>query len=159
MKGRAPPIRPARLNDLDGLLALEEVFPTDRLERRSFRHAVKSPTTDLLVAEGDQGLAGYVLVQRRRNAPMAHLNSIAVRPGAAGKGLGRQLLEAAEAQAVANGCKRLRLEVRPDNAAAQRLYEGHGYRRFETVDDYYEDGEAAWRYEKDLSPPSTRPNR
>ena len=40
------PVRPARLDDLDGLLAIEGVFPTDRLERRAFRHAVASPTID-----------------------------------------------------------------------------------------------------------------
>jgi ribosomal-protein-alanine acetyltransferase len=146
-----PSIRPARLDDIDGLLAIERVFPTDRLGRRSFRHAVQSPTIHLLVAEGLEGLIGYALVQRRRNSPAGHLSSIAVKPGAAGKGLGKHLLRAAEAEAKAKGCERLRLEVRADNAAARKLYEKHGYRRLETLEDYYEDGEAAWRYEKALT--------
>jgi [ribosomal protein S18]-alanine N-acetyltransferase len=146
-----PRIRPARLDDLNSLLAIERVFPTDRLERRSFRHAVHSPTSDLLVAEDADGPIGYVLVQRRSTSTAAHLSSIAVKPGAAGKGLGKHLLAAAEAEARAKGCERLRLEVRADNAAARKLYENTGYRRVEIVDDYYEDGEAAWRYAKALA--------
>jgi ribosomal protein S18 acetylase RimI-like enzyme len=145
-----PKIRPAGLDDIDGLLAIERVFPTDRLDRRQFRHAVLSPTSDLLVADGAEGPIGYALVQRRRNSPAGHLSSIAVKRGAAGKGLGKHLLAAAEAEARAKRCHRLRLEVRADNAKAQSLYETNGYRRFETVDDYYEDGAAAWRYEKAL---------
>ena len=145
-----PRIRPARLDDINGLLAIERVFPTDRLGRRQFRHAVQSPTVDLLVADGAEGPIGYALVQRRRDSRAGHLSSIAVKRGAAGKGLGRHLLAAAEAEARAKGCERLRLEVRADNAAARKLYEKHGYRRLETLEDYYEDGEAAWRYEKAL---------
>jgi ribosomal protein S18 acetylase RimI-like enzyme len=147
---RAPAIRQARPGDVDALLAIEAVFPTDRLDRRAFRHAVRSPTIDLLVADGDTGVAGYALLQRRRNSRTARLNSIAVRPGAAGKGLGKILLEAAEARARAKGCTHLRLEVRADNKPARTLYEKAGYRRFDVVEDYYEDGEAAWRYEKEL---------
>lgn len=150
VSAQPPTIRPARIGDVDGLLAIERVFPTDRLGRRSFRHAVTSPTIDLLVAEDGAGLIGYVMVQRRRNSSIGHLSSIAVKPGAAGKGLGKRLLAAAEAEAKARGCARLRLEVRPDNPAAQKLYDMQAYRRFETVADYYEDGEAAWRYEKEL---------
>lgn len=146
-----PRIRPASLDDVDGLLAIERVFPTDRLTRRSFRHAVQSAASDLLVAEGADGPIGYALVQRRRNSAAGHLSSIAVKRGAAGRGLGKQLLRAAEAEAKAKGCARLRLEVRADNTAAQRLYHKTGYRRFEVAGDYYEDGEAAWRYEKTLT--------
>jgi ribosomal-protein-alanine N-acetyltransferase len=147
---KSPTIREARLGDLDALLAIEGVFPTDRLDRRNFRHAVRSPTIDLLVADGEAGPIGYALLQRRRNSATGHLSSIAVRPGLAGKGLGKALLEAAEARAKAKGCTRLRLEVRADNEPAQKLYDRAGYRRFEAVEDYYEDGEAAWPYEKEL---------
>lgn len=150
MTRTAPTIRPARLDDVDALLSIERVFPTDRLGRRNFRHAVVSPATDLLVADAGAGPVGYVMVQRRRNSRIGHLSSIAVAPSAAGKGIGRHLLAAAEAEARARGCARLRLEVRPDNPAARKLYAAEAYRRFATVADYYEDGEAAWRYEKEL---------
>jgi ribosomal protein S18 acetylase RimI-like enzyme len=44
----------------------------------------------------------------------------------------------------------MRLEVRNDNTPAQLLYERSGYRCFSTVRGYYEDGEAARRYEKTI---------
>jgi hypothetical protein len=46
----------------------------------------------------------------------------------------------------------MRLEVRQDNTAAVNLYEGHGYRLFGVVPDYYEDHEKALRFEKRLVP-------
>jgi ribosomal-protein-alanine acetyltransferase len=144
-------IRPATLDDLDELLAIEEAaFPGDRMSRRSFRHAVGSPTLALLVAPSRAGLLGYVLVEMRRTARLAHVSSIAVSKRARGQGLGRRLLRAAERLARADGRERIRLEVRADNAPAQALYEHDGYVRTGVEEDYYEDGTAAWRYEKRL---------
>jgi ribosomal-protein-alanine N-acetyltransferase len=144
-------IRAAALSDLPALQAIEEeAFAGDRLDRRAFRHAVLSPTIVALVAEARGALAGYVLVQLRRGSAAGRLTSVAVAQAAAGRGIARLLLSAAEAAAREAGCGRMRLEVRADNAAARRLYETGGYRRFNTVAEYYEDGEAAWRYEKEL---------
>ena len=106
----------------------------------------------LLVLPGPDGIEGYATLERRRGSSLARLTSIAVRPDNAGAGLGRTLLEAAEAEARAHGCIRLRLEVRADNVPAQRLYDHGGYRLFKIIEDYYEDGTAAWRYEKALEP-------
>ena len=58
-------------------------------------------------------------------------------------------LDAPEA-ARAQGCDRLRLEVRADNGAGIRLYQRRGYTRFAVRPDYYEDGMEAWRYERAL---------
>jgi ribosomal protein S18 acetylase RimI-like enzyme len=147
-------IRPAEATDIDALLAIENsVFPTDRLERRNFRHAIRSPTIICLVAAGPDDALGYVIVERRRNSAAARLTSIAVTPKAAGAGLGRRLLGAAENAASAADSQRMRLEVRADNRAARRLYEATGYRLVETLDAYYEDGAAALRYEKALARP------
>lgn len=145
-------VRPAEPADVDALLALEHAaFESDRLERRSFQHAVRSPTISLLVAETAGRIVGYLMNLRRRNSPAAHLGSIAVAPDAAGHGVGKRLLAEAEADAIAHGAKRLRLEVRADNDAARGLYEAMGYRKTGVVDDFYEDGAAAWRYDKELS--------
>lgn len=146
---RGAAIRPAEPTDVDALVAIEAVFPTDRLERRGFHHAIRSPSIDLVIV-GDGLPLGYAAIHRRRRSSLAHLASIAVRSDLAGQGLGRRLLAAVEAAALKQGCTRLRLEVRADNEAAQRLYDGAGYRRVRIVDDYYEDGAAAWRYEKEL---------
>ena len=144
-------IRPAERHDLATLVAIEDaVFPGDRLDRRAFRRALASPTIDMLVTEADGAVLGYVQVQRRSGSTLARLTSVAVAAEAAGRGLGRQLVEAAEAEARRHGCRRMRLEVRADNAGARSLYERTGYRLFAQVEDYYEDGEAALRFEKAL---------
>jgi [ribosomal protein S18]-alanine N-acetyltransferase len=142
-------VRPAQPSDIDALLDLEAVFPTDRLDRRSFRHALRSPRIQVLVIEAD-GIAGYAMIHHRTGSALARLTSLAIHPGSTGSGLGRRLLASAEAAARQRGCVRLRLEVRADNTRAQRLYEAAGYRRFAIEDGYYDDDETAWRYEKAL---------
>ena len=154
--GARPPagvkIRPARPTDIDALIAIENaVFPTDRLDRRALRYAMRSPTIICLVAAISAGPLGYVTVQRRRGSAVARLTSIAVAPRAAGRGLGKRLLAAAEAAAAAAGGALLRLEVRTDNRRARRLYETAGYALIATVEGYYEDGTAALRYEARLT--------
>jgi ribosomal-protein-alanine N-acetyltransferase len=154
VSGRAPggpTIRPAEPSDIDALLRIETVFPTDRADRRGFRHAVRSPTIICRVAEMDGQVCGYVIVERRRTSDLGRLTSIAVSPETSGSGIGRRLLDAAESEARAAGCARMRLEVRADNAPARRLYEAAGYTLIETVPGYYEDGADACRYEKVLS--------
>ena len=144
-------IRPARPADVGGLLDIENaVFATDRMERRAFRHAITSPTVICLVAQGGGHVLGYVTIETRRNSSAGRLTSIAIAPQAAGMGIGQRLLAAAETKATRAGAARMRLEVRADNAVAQHLYERARYRLVETIEDYYEDGSAALRYEKAL---------
>jgi ribosomal-protein-alanine acetyltransferase len=146
-------IRPAEPADADALLVIEEaVFPTDRLDRRAFRHAARSPTMICLVAQAGGAVIGYAIAERRRSSTAARLTSIAVAPKAAGAGIGKRLLAAIEKRAAAAGSARIRLEVREDNRAARNLYETTGYRLVETLQNYYEDGAAAHRYEKTLGP-------
>lgn len=148
-------IRPARLADLDALVALEQAaFASDQAERRAIRHAIRSPTMSLLAAitEAEEGdvLVAAATLERRRRTRIARLSSIAVAPSRAGSGLGGLLLDAAEDDSRAHGCAWLRLEVRADNGAGIRLYVRRGYVRFATKPDYYEDGMTAWCYEKAL---------
>lgn len=149
-------VRPARNADIDALLRLEEAaFPGDRLTRREFRDAIRSRATVTLAAtvppgEGD-ALAGYVFMQTRRGSETARITSLAVAESAGRRGLGRLLVESAEAEALRRGCSRIRLEVRADNGRAARLYRAAGYRHVGREEDYYEDGCAAERYEKALA--------
>ena len=142
-------LRDARLEDLDALVSLEQrCFVIDRLSRRSLRRWLTSDHGALVVAERSEQLLGYVLVILHRGTRLARLYSIAVDADARGTGLGLALLQAAERAALDAGRVDMRLEVRPDNAAAIRLYEQQGYRRFGEYDDYYEDHSPALRYQK-----------
>ena len=149
-------IRFAQIGDLDAVVALEhEAFTGDRLSRRSLQNFIRAGDR-LLVATEPDGLAGYALVTWRKGGRRARLYSIAVHAGKSGRGVGRALLGAVEARALAQGCEAIRLEVREDNQRASDLYERLGYRRFGLFEDYYQDGAAALRLEKPLSTSSPR---
>jgi [ribosomal protein S18]-alanine N-acetyltransferase len=144
-------IRAATLADLDAIEALENrAFTHDRLSRRSLRRLLAGRTCRLFVAPAEGAVAGYALVLFRAGAAAARLYSIAVDPQSAGRGLGRQLVAACEAEAADRGCAALRLEVRADNLGAIRLYEACGYRIFGRHEVYYADGSAAVRFERQL---------
>lgn len=148
-------IRRAVAADLEALLRLEQAcFATDRLSRRSLRTLLSAPSAILLVAEDDAaapaGLRGYVLLLFRAGTALARLYSIAVTPEATGQGLGRRLMEEAQAAAISAGKIVIRLEVAVGNLAARRLYDRLGYRIVRRLPGYYEDGEDALRMEKPL---------
>lgn len=136
-------------SDVEGLLFLEnQCFEGDRLTARSFNWMIRRANACLIVAERAGQLTGYALVLFHRGTSLGRLYSLAIADAARGQGLGKQLLQRAEQQAVERDCAYLRLEVRPDNLAAIGLYERSGYRRFAQVDDYYQDHAPALRYEK-----------
>lgn len=143
-------VRPARAGDLDAIDALERrAFDADRLSRRSLRRWLNGDHRAFLVADaGDEGLAGYILVILHRGTRLARLYSIAVDDRFRGRGVGRALILAGEQAAREAGRIDMRLEVRQDNEGAIRLYENLGYVRFGEYEDYYEDHEDAYRYQK-----------
>ncbi|MEC5385162.1 GNAT family N-acetyltransferase [Uliginosibacterium sp. H3] len=59
--------------------------------------------------------------------PLLNVHDLAVRREHRGKGIGRALLAAAEAQARARGCCKLTLEVLDRNAVAMSAYLGFGF--------------------------------
>jgi len=146
-------IRRAVLEDLEPLLELEKrCFEYDRLSRRSFRHFLASDTAECLVAEQDGRLLGYALVLFHGRTALARLYSMAVGSEHRGRGLGRALLQAAEAAALDGGTALMRLEVNPDNAAAVALYRSVGYVDIGIYHAYYEDDSDALRMEHALVP-------
>lgn len=148
-----PTLRPAQRADLDALLALEErAFRTDRIARRSFQRFLAAPNAALIVVELAGAFAGYALVSLRTDSKAARLYSIAVARKAAGHGIGRALLAAAEAAARARGAEAMRLEVHERNRRAAKLYRLNGYQPIGRRDGYYGDGGAALRFEKFLAP-------
>lgn len=146
-------IRPAQVEDIDALVAIENLcFTSDRLSRRSFRHMLTKAHAILLVEEEGGRLRGYVLVLLNVGTSLARMYSIAVHPDERSHGIGRRLMHAAEAAALAQDAIAMRLEVRRDNTGSIALYESMGYRQFGAYDDYYEDHMAALRFEKPLVP-------
>ena len=146
-------IRPARLQDLEALVAIENrSFDVDRFSRRSFRYLLTKANAETLVYEEQERVLAYVMLLFNTGTSLARLYSLAVDPELRGRGVGSVLIAAAEESAVAHDCIYLRLEVRQDNATAIRLYEKLGYKRIGSLPDYYEDHMEALRHEKLLAP-------
>jgi ribosomal-protein-alanine N-acetyltransferase len=81
--------------------------------------------------------SGFVLA--RAAAGEAEILTLAVIPSARGRGLGRDLMQAAAAHAVTLGARTLFLEVGADNPAALALYNGLGFTRAGSRKGYYSD--------------------
>lgn len=145
-------IREARMEDVPELVRIEGLsFETDRLKVPSFRNLIKNDTATVLVAQGENGaLLGYAITLFRKSTAVARLYSIAVDKSMRGRGISSKLLEGLEDDARERGSLFLRLEVRPDNMAAIRLYQSLGYQPFGRHFGYYEDHSDALRFEKSL---------
>jgi ribosomal protein S18 acetylase RimI-like enzyme len=132
-------------------MALESLFPGDRISRRSFRRLLASPQTALCLIADDLGaVEGYALILLRRNTRVARLYSLVVAPEVRGQGFGFRLVTGALVSARKLGCRCLRLEVRADNASAIELYRRMGFHEIGRVPNYYSDGETAIRFESEL---------
>ena len=148
----SPALRAPRLADIPQLVALEYAnFSSDQLSAARFRHWIRASNCFFRVAADCQDrVAGYALILYRHNSRRARLYSIVVSPTHRGLGLAQRLLAEGESAARERGCLSLYLEVRPDNHAAIRLYEGTGYRHGGLLPGFYEDGNDALRLEKVL---------
>jgi [ribosomal protein S18]-alanine N-acetyltransferase len=144
-------IRPARASDIDGILALETLFPSDRLSRLALRRFMRSENAWLWVAVSQGCVVGDVILLLRRGSSAGRVYSVVVSPAARGQGLGHRLIALAERTARAQGRTRLRLEVRTHNRAARALYQSRGYQLLASLPGYYEDGSDGLRLEKALN--------
>jgi ribosomal-protein-alanine acetyltransferase len=145
-------VRPGSETDIAAIYALEcESFQADRLSRRALRRFLKASHRPVLVARSFGRVIGFVIVSLTPHAHSARIYSFAVEPAHRRRGVGRELLRAAERFARARGRTAMRLETRYDNAPAIALYRRLGFRDFGRYPGYYADGAEALRFEKPLA--------
>lgn len=94
-------------------------------DAQAFRDLLASPGVGALGVEGEDGLAGFILL--RAIAGEAEVLTLAVEPHARRQGLGRVLVEAAASAAGGLGAQMLWLEVAADNPGALALYAIGGF--------------------------------
>ncbi len=127
-----------------------------RIDAESFK--TQNPTYDLfvylaygseiIVADIGAMVVGYVVLVYREEE--AKIMSIAVKKEFRRRGIGKMLLREAIKKAREKGAKRLLLEVRVSNVAAQELYKKFGFRVAGVIESYYSDGESAYLMNLDL---------
>lgn len=152
--------RKAKLSDVNELVKLENAcFDYDQLERRNFQWMIRKAHSIFLVLQYKNTLIGYGLALINRGTSLARLYSICTLKEFQGAGLAKNLIKELEFRASEDeDCAYLRLEVKENNKSAIKLYEKLGYHKFTVKDDYYDDGKAAWCYEKRIRT-LTKPQR
>lgn len=138
-------LRPARPDDESFLLGLTwrlAAFPLpgwrtareiDVADHPAILAALRQPDpgTLLLVAEADHAPRGYIFVTSRVDfftaEPHGHIEVLAVEVDAAGRGIGKALIGAAERWATARGYRSLTLNVFAANELARAVYDRLGY--------------------------------
>lgn len=137
-------LREMRWWDIDRVLALEEnLFPEDAWSQGMFwselAHARGGAATrHYTVAETDGRIVGYAgLAVFDRTGDV---QTIATARDHWGTGLGARLLTDLLGAATAFECREVLLEVRVDNARAQRLYERFGFEPIGIRKGYYQPG-------------------
>ncbi|MDI5965115.1 ribosomal protein S18-alanine N-acetyltransferase [Streptomyces sp. SL13] len=133
--------------DLDQVMDLEaELFPDDAWSRGMFWSELanaRHPGANryyVVAEDGNDGrLAGYAGLSAI--AGTGDVTTIGVTAGHQGTGLGARLLTELLRQATAFECHEVLLEVRVDNAPAQRLYGRFGFEPIGVRRGYYQPGD------------------
>jgi ribosomal-protein-alanine N-acetyltransferase len=141
-------ILPATWRDLRALLELERLcFGRDAWPWPDVLASLTFPDTVRFKAALEGGVVGFVVGDLRRSEGLGWIATLGVHPAHRRAGIGRRLLERCEG---ALGTPRIRLTLRPSNAAAYALYLRCGYRDVDRLERYYRDGEGAIVMEKTI---------
>jgi [ribosomal protein S18]-alanine N-acetyltransferase len=132
-------LRPMTNADLDTVLRLEfALFGEEAWSRQMLAGELgQQPESRLyLVAEEDSQIVGYAGLLAAGG--QADVLTIAVDTARWGQGVGSALLRQLLAEATERGCTEVFLEVRADNARAQRLYHWWGFAEIGIRRGYYQ---------------------
>lgn len=139
-------IVPANLFDLNALRHVEKIcFPQDAWALFDLIAVLSFGGVIRLKAVENGQMIGFVAGDPRPDEGFSWVATIGVLPEYRGRGIGRALLEACEAQLPT---QRIRLSVRASNAEAIRMYKFAGYYTIDSWKNYYNDGEDAIIMEK-----------
>lgn len=152
-------MRRANRGDLEVLLSLETEFPSDRISRRAYLRALRSPSVEVWVAERQGTVAGVLILHFRSNSRAGNVYSILTHPDHRRRGVGAAQYRFAMERARARGCEALTISVRSDNPAGQALAERVGFQRIAGAVQRYSDGHLGVRMRLNLErlAPSEQP--
>lgn len=151
------PSRPATLADLAVICAVEAACfgPGEGFSTRQVRNLLACPTARWWIID-DLAVSCWLRVSNGRRA-WARLYSLAVHPGARGRGLASQLLAEGFQWMAAEGLVRCFAEVAADNAPARALYHRHGFTERHVLPHYYGFGQDGVSLLKELLAPVSAP--
>jgi len=142
--------REANLSDVEAIFLIERMsFFNDQFSRRRLSYLMTSSKGKVLVYERHKQILAYAIVLLHSTHRQAKLYSIAVKPNERGYNIGLALLKKCEFVALKLK-KGMSLEVRVSNLRAIRFYKKAGYVQIGLKKRYYDDGEDAYIFAKDL---------
>lgn len=133
-------LRPATLDDLDAILAIEGQVFGRPWEANAWTQEIQRPFAHVDLACGsDASVLGYACTWHvvAAGETEGHLLRIAVDPAHQRRGVGRDLLAAVLDRASAVPVTRVLLEVGASNGPARRLYAAHGFMEIGRRAGYY----------------------
>ncbi len=139
-------LAPARPKEVSQLVEIERlIYTIPPWDETAFYYDLQRRNCLYLVVRDGDAVQGYAGMAVNFNAKDGHLTNVAVHPAAQRRGIATQLITALIQVAQENHLLTLSLEVRADNAPAQRLYRQLGFVRSGIKHEYYlEDGEDAY---------------
>lgn len=137
-------LRPATPEDLEPVYLIEiACFKERRFRKDHVEWILRNERAVTLVEDsGRGGLVGAIMLLFE--GPFCRVLSVATMPEHRRRGLGTEMMEAAEKEARRRGCARIRLEVSTRNYAAIEFYRGLGYKTDGVLYGYYSWGEDAY---------------
>lgn len=145
-------LRPMTLSDLNELwqLDLRCFVDGEHYERETFRFLLSNPDAIPRQVRSEYDEMGAFAIGVIEQDGVGHITTIGVAPEYRRRGLARLMLHEIERSFAARSVTTVRLEVRVNNAAAQRLYEQLGYVVVQRMGKYYSNGDDGYLMVKSL---------
>ncbi|HKZ63435.1 MAG TPA: N-acetyltransferase [Thermoplasmata archaeon] len=143
-------IRAADVHDLDALFELEDLcFAERKFRKEHLLWILKNPRASTYVYENGGLIGAVILLTEPRRMRVI---SVGVHPRHRRRGVGRDLMAAAEDVARRLRADEVRLEVNTSNAGAIAFYRELGYELLERLPAYYSWGADAYSMAKPIAP-------
>ena len=142
-------IREMAIGDLPAVVTLERATYSSAWSEQVFRDELAQDNRRYVVAEDDDGIAGYAGVMLV--ADEAHVTTVAVAPDRRGGKVGTRLMLELVSHALAADAAHLTLEVRASNVIAQDLYARFGMASVGLRKNYYQGEDALIMWAHDIS--------
>ena len=138
-------LRAFRSDDLEALYKIDHACfaPGISYPREELSGFICQRGSRTWVAEESGEIVGFLIAERQAQK-VAHIVTIDVVDRWRRRGVGRLLMDAAELWAREQKLLLVYLETAENNTAAQAFYGARGYRKVDSVANYYSDGTSAW---------------
>ncbi|MGH9862666.1 MAG: GNAT family N-acetyltransferase [Candidatus Acidiferrales bacterium] len=146
-------VRVIQPQDFEVLYQLDQACypPGIAYSRQALREFLAAPGAQAWVGEERGEPVGFIIVEQFRR-DRGHIITLDVREDRRRRGLGSELLAAAEAWLAEQGIGRVSLETGVDNGAGVAFWTRAGYSATARLPRYYLGRHDAYRMEKELSP-------